>query len=54
MPGKMMRTVLRPGQQHDDAAIRAYELLALSYQAAASVLTKLGEADRPGSLPSVA
>ena len=36
MPGKMMRTVLRPGQQHDDAAIRA-ELLALSYQAAASV-----------------
>jgi hypothetical protein len=28
-----------------DDAIRAYELLALSYQAAASVLTKLGEAD---------
>jgi hypothetical protein len=28
-----------------DAAIRAHELLALSYQAAASVLTKLGEAD---------
>ena len=45
MPEKMMRTVLRPRQQHDDAAIRAYELLALSYQAAASVLTKLGKAD---------
>ena len=45
MPEKMMRTVLRPRQQHDDAAIRADELLALSYQAAASVLTKLGKAD---------
>lgn len=30
--------------EHDDR-IRAHELLALSYQAAASVLTKLGEAD---------
>ncbi len=44
-PGLLQDTVATARAADGDAAIRAHELLALSYQAAASVLTKLGEAD---------
>jgi transcriptional regulator with XRE-family HTH domain len=44
-PGLLQDTVMAARTADGDAAIRAHELLALSYQAAASVLTKLGEAD---------
>jgi transcriptional regulator with XRE-family HTH domain len=44
-PGLLQDTVVAARSAESDAVIRAYELLALSYQAAASVLTKLGEAD---------
>jgi transcriptional regulator with XRE-family HTH domain len=44
-PGLLQSTVVAARTAEGDATIRAYELLALSYQAAASVLTKLGEAD---------
>jgi transcriptional regulator with XRE-family HTH domain len=44
-PGLLQDTVTAARAADGDAAIRAHELLALSYQAAASVLTKLGEAD---------
>jgi transcriptional regulator with XRE-family HTH domain len=44
-PGLLQDTVAAARAADGDAAIRAHELLALSYQAAASVLTKLGEAD---------
>jgi transcriptional regulator with XRE-family HTH domain len=44
-PGLLQDTVAAARAADGDEAIRAHELLALSYQAAASVLTKLGEAD---------
>jgi transcriptional regulator with XRE-family HTH domain len=44
-PGLLQNTVAAARAAEGDAVIRAHELLALSYQAAASVLTKLGEAD---------
>ncbi len=44
-PRLLQDTVTAARAADGDDAIRAYELLALSYQAAASVLTKLGEAD---------
>ena len=44
-PGLLQHTVTAARAADADAAARAHELLALSYQAAASVLTKLGEAD---------
>ena len=44
-PQLLQDTVAAARAAEGDAAIRAHELLALSYQAAASVLTKLGEAD---------
>jgi transcriptional regulator with XRE-family HTH domain len=44
-PGLLQAAVAAARAADGDAAIRAHELLALSYQAAASVLTKLGEAD---------
>ena len=44
-PGLLQDAVAAARAADGDAAIHAYELLALSYQAAASVLTKLGEAD---------
>ena len=44
-PGLLQDTVTAARAADGDDAIRAHELLALSYQAAASVLTKLGEAD---------
>jgi transcriptional regulator with XRE-family HTH domain len=44
-PGLLQDTVAAARAADGYAAIRAHELLALSYQAAASVLTKLGEAD---------
>jgi transcriptional regulator with XRE-family HTH domain len=44
-PGLLQDAVAAAHATDDDAAVRAHELLALSYQAAASVLTKLGEAD---------
>ena len=44
-PGLLQHTVTAARAADADAAVRAHELLALSYQAAASVLTKLGEAD---------
>ncbi|MBV9208799.1 MAG: helix-turn-helix domain-containing protein [Actinobacteria bacterium] len=44
-PGLLQDTVTAARAADDDTAIRAHELLALSYQAAAAVLTKLGEAD---------
>jgi transcriptional regulator with XRE-family HTH domain len=45
IPALLQATVTAARTADGDDAIRAYELLALSYQAAASVLTKLGEAD---------
>jgi transcriptional regulator with XRE-family HTH domain len=44
-PGLLQSAVLAARTADGDATGRAHELLALSYQAAASVLTKLGEAD---------
>ena len=44
-PQLLQDTVAAARAADGDAAIRAHELLAFSYQAAASVLTKLGEAD---------
>lgn len=44
-PGLLQHTVTAARAADADTAVRAHELLALSYQAAASVLTKLGEAD---------
>jgi transcriptional regulator with XRE-family HTH domain len=44
-PGLLQDTVAAARTADGEDAIRAHELLALSYQAAASVLTKLGEAD---------
>jgi transcriptional regulator with XRE-family HTH domain len=44
-PELLQDTVAAARAADGGAAIRAHELLALSYQAAASVLTKLGEAD---------
>jgi transcriptional regulator with XRE-family HTH domain len=44
-PGLLQDTVAAARTADEDDAVRAHELLALSYQAAASVLTKLGEAD---------
>jgi transcriptional regulator with XRE-family HTH domain len=44
-PGLLQNAVLAARTADGDATGRAHELLALSYQAAASVLTKLGEAD---------
>jgi transcriptional regulator with XRE-family HTH domain len=44
-PGLLQDTVAAARAADGEDAIRAHELLALSYQAAASVLTKLGEAD---------
>jgi transcriptional regulator with XRE-family HTH domain len=44
-PGLLHDTVAAARTADGDAAVRAHELLALSYQAAALVLTKLGEAD---------
>jgi transcriptional regulator with XRE-family HTH domain len=44
-PGLLQNAVLAARAAEGDAAGRAHELLALSYQVAASVLTKLGEAD---------
>jgi transcriptional regulator with XRE-family HTH domain len=44
-PGLLADAVAAAQATDGDAAGRAHELLALSYQAAASVLTKLGEAD---------
>jgi transcriptional regulator with XRE-family HTH domain len=44
-PGLLQSAVLAARAADGDTAGRAHELLALSYQAAASVLTKLGEAD---------
>jgi transcriptional regulator with XRE-family HTH domain len=44
-PGLLQDTVAAARAADGDDAICAHELLALSYQAAASVLTKLGEAD---------
>jgi hypothetical protein len=44
-PRLLHDTVTAARAADGDAAVRAYELLALSYQAAAAVLTKLGEAD---------
>jgi transcriptional regulator with XRE-family HTH domain len=44
-PGLLQDTVAAARTGDGDAAVRAHELLALSYQAAASVLTKLGETD---------
>jgi transcriptional regulator with XRE-family HTH domain len=45
VPGLLQDTVAAARAADGDDVIRAHELLALSYQAAASVLTKLGEAD---------
>jgi transcriptional regulator with XRE-family HTH domain len=44
-PRLLRDTVIAARTADGDAAVRAHELLGLSYQAAASVLTKLGEAD---------
>jgi transcriptional regulator with XRE-family HTH domain len=44
-PGLLRDSVAISRSAAGDAGARAHELLALSYQAAASVLTKLGEAD---------
>jgi transcriptional regulator with XRE-family HTH domain len=44
-PGLLQSAVLAARTADGDGTGRAHELLALSYQAAASVLTKLGEAD---------
>jgi transcriptional regulator with XRE-family HTH domain len=44
-PGLLQDTVAAARTADGDVAVRAHELLALSYQAAASVLTKLGESD---------
>lgn len=45
VPGLLQSAVTAARTADGDATGRAHELLALSYQAAASVLTKLGEAD---------
>ena len=44
-PGLLQDTVAAARTADGDAAVRVHELQALSYQAAASVLTKLGETD---------
>lgn len=50
----VLSDALHATQAASGADTRAQSLLALAYQTAASILTKLGEADLPGSRPSAA